>query len=253
MKRAVITDISFWQENPDTIQKVDFKKMKSKSVDGVIFRLGQNLWEDICFRQYWDDSESIGFLRGGYFYYDNRIEPRRQARFCASIIKKHNVKFDLPLWCDFEQRSFMNEYYGWKHWYSFMDELKRELPEFRLGIYTGMYYWAESRGSGHTSFLEKYFTSHPLWLAQYHYTSHMPHEKYIEPLLPPGWNTWEMWQVTDRGDGRAYGVESAQIDINLYNGTKEELLMKYGGISQNKKNKSLTLKYNNVAVRYKEK
>jgi LysM repeat protein len=57
---------------------------------------------------------------------------------------------------------------------------------------------------------------HALWLAQYpdQYAPGM------EPFLPRGWFQWTFWQYSEKG--RVNGI-NANVDLNLFNGTLEEL------------------------------
>ena len=41
---------------------------------------------------------------------------------------------------------------------------------------------------------------------------------------------WTFWQYTASGDGPAFGAESKAIDVNLFNGSMEDL-KKFAGIS----------------------
>lgn len=228
VKKALILDISFWQDNPDTENViVDFNKMASSDASGVIFRVGQATWEDIKFEEYWKNSHGKGLLRGGYWYYDNSVDPKIQARKCASILKKYDCKLELPLFADFEDRRIHLDHHGWEKWYQFMEELKL-LSSYDLGVYTGYYYWEEHKPQGINSFKERYFSQYPLWLAQYPYPSHSDESLYIRPMIPKTWSNWDLWQVSDRGDGHFYGVESSRIDINYFNGTKHDLEKRYG-------------------------
>lgn len=228
MKRSVIVDISFWQDNPDTIRKVDFGQMRLAGADGVIFRIGQATWEDKKFKEYWKTSENMGLLRGGYWYYDNSVSPKVQAQLCVKILKENNCKLNLPLFADFEDKrtGLPFPFRGWKNWYDFIEELKRLLPDQMIGVYTGYYYWMENKPFDVSK--EKYFSQYPLWLAQYPYEYNAPPSSYKEPKIPPIWNSWEIWQVSDRGDGDYFGVESSRIDVNYFNGDVIALQSKYG-------------------------
>ena len=44
---------------------------------GVIIRAGQNLWEDNKFKISWQGAKSAGLLRGSYWFYDSRANPKR--------------------------------------------------------------------------------------------------------------------------------------------------------------------------------
>lgn len=61
----------------------------------------------------------------------------------------------------------------------------------------------------------------PLWMARYS----------REPVIPPAWDKWTMWQYTDGKDTSVYKGQTlpktvdgiGPCDRNLFNGTKEEL------------------------------
>jgi len=44
--RVLLIDISKWQDDPNTPSGVDFAKMKSRNVSGVIMKVGQGLYVD---------------------------------------------------------------------------------------------------------------------------------------------------------------------------------------------------------------
>lgn len=226
--KPLILDISFWQDNPDTKDiTVDFKKMKDSGVSGVIFRVGQATWEDKKFEEYWKNSEAQELGRGGYWYFDNSVSPKVQAKNCVSILNKYNCKLDMPLFADFEDRRTSLPYHGWKYWYEFLEELQ-SISNYDIGIYTGYYYWEENKPKGIDSFRQRYFATFPLWLAQYPYETHRKESEYSNPKIPLTWNTWEFWQVSDRGNGHFHGVESSRVDVNYFNGTIEDFNSKYG-------------------------
>ena len=228
MKKPLILDISFWQENPDTKDIiVDFQKMKSSGASGVIFRVGQGTWEDKQFENYWKNSEGKGLSRGGYWYYDSSVDPKVQARKCVSILKRLNVKLEMPLFADFEDKRTYLPFHGWKKWYEFLEELKL-LSNYKLGVYSNYYYWLENRPRGIESFRDRFFSNFPFWLAQYPFDTHREESAYKNPNIPNTWSTWEFWQVSDRGDGHFHGVESSRVDVNYFNGTLEEFNSKYG-------------------------
>ena len=64
--------------------------------------------------------------------------------------------------------------------------------------------------------------NYSLWLAQYYYFPSPTKDPNMSGMLR---KTWDMWQYSARGKGAEYGVGSASVDLNVYNGTLEE--MKY--------------------------
>lgn len=224
--RPIVLDISFYQDNPDTKDIiVDFYKMKSSGVSGVIFRVGQGSWEDTKFGEYWKNSNEIGLARGAYWYYDNRYSPKEQAIKCLLTLEKYDVELDMPLFADFEDRR-SGSYGKWNDWYNFLEELNaRSNSKIKLGIYSNYYYWMEFKPKEISA--EKYFSTYPLWIAQYPYDTHMEESLYKQPSFPTTWKTWDLWQVSDRGDGRKFGVESSRVDVNYFNGTQHDFELKY--------------------------
>lgn len=210
MTNLIGADVSFYQDKPDTVRTIDFSKMKSNGASFVIIRAGQNTWEDTKFDVSWKNSKGI-LPRGSYWFYDSRVDPKTQAKLWITILG--NDLGELPLWCDFEDR-YGGSFGTWKHWYDFIEELKRLAPGKAIGIYTGYYYWIE-----HTVSVQiptqslNYFKQFPLWVANYGVTS---------PLVPKPWDTWTLWQYTDSGNGSSYGVESHEIDLNYFNGDLEK-------------------------------
>jgi GH25 family lysozyme M1 (1,4-beta-N-acetylmuramidase) len=208
MTRFILPDISFWQDDPTTPQGIDFDKMAGMT-RGVIIRAGQNLWEDVKFRSSWQGAKQAGLIRGTYWFYDSRADPKRQAELWADILG--GDPGEMELWCDFEER-YNGPHTGWRRWYDFMERLKVLLPHKQLGVYTGYYYWQEFAAG------VAYFAQYPLWIAAYNTTG---------PRIPPIWQDWTYWQFTDKGDGSPYGVESKNIDLNYFNGTEAEFLARY--------------------------
>lgn len=210
-----IPDVSFYQDDDTTSRMIDFKKLRVSS-PAVIIRAGQNTWIDSDFKANWAAAREAGLKRGSYWFYDSRSIPKSQAQLWASALGEDLG--ELPLWCDFEEK-YGGAYSGWKHWYDFMAELQRLLPTKDLGVYTGYYYWVENTTqAGIPPSSLEWFGKFPLWVARYNAT---------EPLIPKPWTDWTFWQYTDKGDGSLYGVESANIDLNYFNGSEEEFCKRF--------------------------
>ncbi|MBN8581829.1 MAG: LysM peptidoglycan-binding domain-containing protein, partial [Anaerolineae bacterium] len=82
-------------------------------------------------------------------------------------------------------------------------------------IYSGQYFLQDYfvvAGGGPPAWAKDY----PLWLAQY------PNQYFEEskPFLPRGWFNWAFWQYSDKGV--VNGI-NASVDMNVFNGTLEEL------------------------------
>lgn len=209
--KVLLVDISHWQDDPTTTQTVDFAKMKSMNVSGVIMKAGQGLYLDKSFLVNWGAAKRASIPRGAYWYYDNRVEPTKQAQtMISSVVDISNG--ELGIWLDLEDRT-EGVYKGWKNWYVFLSKIREAFPSIRLGIYTGHYYWVEfTQGSGIPKPSLDWFNQFPLWIASYG----------SSPLKTAPWDNYTIWQVTDLLEGELYGVESKELDGNYFNGTLEE-------------------------------
>ncbi len=208
MANVIGPDVSFYQDDPETPQGIDFVKMKA-SAGYVIIRAGQNLWPDTDFKVNWREAKLAGLPRGSYWFYDSRAEPKRQAELW---IQQFGGDYgELPLCADFEE-AYGGAYKGWRNWYTFLERIKQLVPGKEIVVYTAYYYWRENAPNATTQATNlKYFHQYPLWIAHY---------KAAEPLIPLPWtkDEWLFWQYTEGGDGKLYGVESGGIDLNYFNG-----------------------------------
>jgi len=208
MANVIGPDVSFYQDDPETPQGIDFVKMKL-SAEYVIVRAGQNLWVDSDFKVNWREAKLAGLPRGSYWFYDSRVEPKRQAELW---VQQFDGDFgELPLFADFEE-TYNGAYKGWEHWYTFLEQLKALVNGKEIAIYTGYYYWRNNAPNEATQAGSlEYFHQYPLWIANYDIN---------QPFIPKPWsaNEWLFWQYTDMGDGKLYGVESNGVDLNYFNG-----------------------------------
>jgi len=211
MGNAIGPDVSFYQDDPDTPEQINFAKMK-QAADYVIIRTGQNLWPDPDFQYNWSEAKKAGLPRGTYWYYDSRADPKRQAELWVELMG--DDLGELPLFADLEE-TYGGQYKGWRKWYDFLERLKQLVGQKEIGIYTAFYYWRDYAPNPNTDpdSLE-YFHQYPLWIANYGVS---------EPMIPKPWsaNEWLFWQFTEVGDGAKYGVESKGIDLNYFNGDVE--------------------------------
>ena len=113
-------DVSFYQDDDSTPEGIDFQKMK-ESAAFVIIRVGQNQWIDSDFRTNWAAAKQAGLPRGSYWFYDSRIDPKRQAELWAEALK--DDPGELPLCADFEE-NYGGAHAGWRKWYTFLENLK---------------------------------------------------------------------------------------------------------------------------------
>ena len=205
--KIIIFDISFYQDDDNTPYKVDFSIMKSQGGDGVILRAGQNTWLDEDYLDYCINADKINFPRGAYWFYDSRSNPKEQANRFADIVEMSGFP-QLGIWGDYEE-TYNGAYKGQTHFKAFMDQLRVRFPGKLIGIYTGPSYWNQNT----TGLFAQNFVEYPLWIAHY---------KTDKPTIPSPWNKYLFWQYTDVSDGNKFGVESKELDTNLFSGTLED-------------------------------
>lgn len=236
------TDVSFYQsmvEAGKPPRYIDFQKMKDAGAEFTIIRAGQNKWKDRDIAHNWQSAKGI-LPRGSYWFYDSRATPKSQAELWISALG--GDLGELPLWCDFED-NYGGAWHGWKHWYDFIIHLQTLAPGKQIGIYTGYYYWNENTlQAGIPAVSLRWFSQFPLWVANYGVSS---------PLVPRPWESWTLWQYTDKGDGFAFGVHSRNIDMNHFNGTKQEMYDRFGIGTVERK--TITARFGNQFVEYQEK
>jgi hypothetical protein len=46
------------------------------------------------------------------------------------------------------------------------------------------------------------------------------------------WGKWTLWQFTDKAPGNEFGVKSAKVDLDFYNGTIDNFNAEYGFSSE---------------------
>ena len=213
--KVTILDISFWQDDDTTHQKVDFVKMKAAGADGVILRAGQNTWKDEDFLDYVSGAMSAGLPIGYYWFWDSRSPSgmNGQAGLFSSIID--TVGFpELGIWPDYEEL-YGGSYGGAQNFRIFVDSLVAKYPNKLVGIYTAPYYWKTKTNTSDKEWGKKF----PLWIAHYEVPT---------PDVPPNWTSWLIHQYTSKGDGKLFGVESGNVDMNVFNGTIEQFNSYFG-------------------------
>jgi lysozyme len=208
LRKIIGPDVSFYQDDPGTPNGIDFVRM-NKLADFVIIRAGQNLWTDRDFNKNWQAAKTAGLPRGSYWFYDSRADPKKQAELWVSLLK--DDMGELPLFADLEE-AYNGQFRGWENWKIFLEHLRSLVGQKEIGIYTAYYYWVNNAPNPFTQARDlEYFHRYPLWIANYGVTS---------PLVPKPWSAdeWLLWQFTATGGGILYGVESAEIDLNYFNG-----------------------------------
>jgi lysozyme len=209
MTRAHGADFSVWQDDKTTPQKVDFKKAKAAGLDFVFIKASQAAWADPDIVYNWQAAKDAGLLRGAYHFLVWNVDPVRQADFFCGLL--HQCPPEIGYVCDFEwwQTTPTNA----------LDICRRfvERVEANTGkppfIYTAPGFWNQYGSK------DEKWARYPLWVAHWQVT---------KPIVPAPWKDWAFWQYTAKGEGKKYGAESNDLDLNWYNGTVAQLHAAYG-------------------------
>ena len=214
LQQVKVNDVSFWQDDNSTPQKINFSRMRQAGTRGVFLRAGQNSWPDPDFEDYARDARAAGVLRGAYWFYDSRQSPIVQANLYHSIVADQGLEMEIV--ADYEE-SYGGPYGGTGNLGQFMQRLMElGVPESKLMVYTGYYYW-----NAHSAQSRDWFARFPLWLAWY---TNNP----LNVKSPAPWGDALYWQWSSSGDGPLHGVESKEIDMNWFRGDLAAFNTRYG-------------------------
>lgn len=211
-------DVSFYQDDNGTPQQIDFYKMKEYGASFVVIKAGQDTYQDPDFQYNWREAKRAGLPRSSYWFGDKDADADAQARKYWSLIRDDPGEGFLIV--DFEHGSWTD----WHQLYDFLAELKRltGLPSSRIGIYTGYYFWLQY-GPKTQEALE-WFGQFLLWLAWYA-------DDPLEVRVPEPWSDIIppvdpiLWQKGTPAIGHEAGVESIEIDYNVFNGDADKFAL----------------------------
>lgn len=200
-----LADVSFWQREMDWDEY-------SKHARAVILRVGQGQWVDTEFEKNYTEAKKRGLLVGGYWFFDGRVQPLEQFSVIKSSLQ--GKQLDLEMFIDWE-RTYSGKYEGLKNVVSLMKLVESGGFDIHgVGLYTGYYWFTEHDDKTQ----HEYLKSKALWLAWYASPSIVK--------VPVPWTNWTLWQKgTPTVD---WGQPTAEIDMNVYNGSKEAFTQNYG-------------------------
>lgn len=203
-------DVSFYQG------EINFDEM-AKHTKAIILRIGQNVWKDEQFERNYREAKRVGLLVGGYYFYDDRVDPGRQAETCISAL--HGKFLELGVYIDWEN-SYGGGFRGLGNVVAMMEKVEQAGLAIReVGLYTGYYWFRENSNSIANASHYNYLKSHSLWEAWYTNNS-------ANVLIPSVWTKITHWQFGTPAVN--WGQRSAEIDMNYFNGTHQEFDERYG-------------------------
>ena len=202
-------DVSYWNAGIDwpmvRAAGQRFTFVKASEGDGYL---------DPTFDDNWRGARTAGLFRGAYHFFRANVDAKKQANRFIDYVKSMNDNGELPPVLDLETHDGQSRdkiIARAKTWLDLVEAAFGRKPIIYSRQYFLQDYFSEA-GGGPPSWAK----DHPLWLAQYP-------NNYVEgmqPYLPRGWFKWTFWQYSDKG--RVNGI-NAKVDLNVFNGSLEEL------------------------------
>jgi len=200
-------DVSHYQEEIDwktvaTNEDLHFVFMKATE--------GGN-YQDSTFSNNWKEARKTNLLRGAYHFFRPKPSASKQVKNFTSLVRISIG--DLPPVLDIEEielpdTTLMDKIAEWLM-------LAEEHYKIKPIIYASLNLYQEH--------LKVAFPEHIVWLARYNRTA------------PPMNTTWKFWQFSNQG--YVQGIKS-NVDMNVFNGSLNDLVKLCKGGQRRKKNKS---------------
>lgn len=221
-------DVSHWQNDKSTPQKMDFGKAVKNGAKFVFIKVSERGAIDRDFEYNWQAAKAAGLLRGGYHFLRWDLSGLLQARIFCDIMAEDPG--ELPPAADFEAPNQGSIYPSNALLEQFLIEVESRTRK-RPILYTSPGYWNIHGRNKYTKQHDDKWAYFPLWVAHYvkNFDVNISKPEALDPWKRLG-RSWTFWQYTQSGDGLAFGAESKGIDVNLFNGTMEDL-RKFAGIA----------------------
>ncbi|GAB4459091.1 MAG: hypothetical protein Kow0070_13680 [Anaerolineales bacterium] len=202
-------DVSYWNAG------IDWPKVRATGQRFVFAKATEgNFYADPTFPANWSGAKAAGLLRGAYHFFRPNVDGRKQAKKFIDYIKSTKDNGELPPALDLETHDGQTNARIISRAKDWLDEVEAAFGKKPI-IYSGQYFLQDhfsEAGGGPPAWAKDY----PLWLAQYP-NAYMEGQ---QPFLPRGWFKWTFWQYSEKG--RLNGI-NANVDLNVFNGTLEEL------------------------------
>ncbi len=197
------------------------------NVDFGFIRTGNGTKEDREYKNNLPEFCKIG-RRGSYHYYRTNHEehpPMEQADLIFELTDGYGFK---TLGVDYEVSDYDDNVINAEtaiELYGFLLYLAQEAPERKLLLYCNIYAWRDvllPLAGKETKYGVIDWSIVDVWLPRYGREDDT-HILSINGI--PVLNTYTIWQHSADGNGKGaeYGVESKDIDLNVFNGTAEEM------------------------------
>jgi lysozyme len=189
-------DTSSWQG------PIDWSAVKQSGRAFAIARVSDGLkYPDAQFATDWPAMKRAGLIRGAYQFFRASQDPIAQADALAAALGAALADGDLPAILDLETADGEPAGVVVARAQAWLDRVQARTGKTPI-VYTAAFM---------SSLIGTSFARYPLWVANYGVTC---------PRLPDGWTSWRIWQSGDSGS--VPGV-SGGVDVDLFEGTLDEL------------------------------
>ena len=223
-----VLDVSKYQDNNNTAARPDFKKARAKGTRGVVIRISANNGMDEDAEYNWKAVQDADMCPMAYHWFEYRsgvmVNGTEQAKTCLDVLDTINGSVEgLPIWLDYEQPSA-----AWPPLPSYnysIANLSRfyEVTDVETKRLSGLY-GNRATVASITPVPTRTLTR-PFWPAGWIFSRLIRAEEILglswRPNIYP-WKTFTLWQA-GLTYGYEYGMESAEVDLNFFNGTVEQL------------------------------
>lgn len=214
-------DISHWQDDKSTPQKMNFQKAVESGAKFVFIKVSERGGIDRDFEYNWTAAKEAGLLRGGYHFLRWDLSGLVQARIFCELLK--DDPGELPPVADFEAPRKGSRYPSNALLEQFLVEVETKMGRKPM-IYSSPGFWKIHGRNKTTKKFDPKWAYYPLWVAHYmkNFQEGVSKPDEMQPWASMG-KKWTFWQYTATGDGLAFGAESKAIDLNWFNGSQQEL------------------------------
>lgn len=225
-----LIDVSTYQDNSQTPQRIDWSKPKQHGIKGVVNRALFVATKDEDFDYNWYEQKRQGYIRSAYGfwgYWNGCPDVSIQARAFVNILKPDPGEFPIA-WLDIEKA---NDNYPVLPARSIsLPSIERYMKTFEDGIGIEMGMYTNIAGLAVLAPIPNWLMDKYLWIAWPLFPStgetvdQFVSRTGVTPPISKYWSKpWLLWQNTWKGPGYDMGMESAGLDMDYFNGTEKDL------------------------------
>ncbi len=157
-------DVSHWQDDKSTAQKIDFSKAVQKGAKFVFIKVSERGAIDKDFEYNWQAAKAAGLLRGGYHFLRWDLSGLLQARIFSELLAEDPG--ELPPVADFEAPRLGSLYPSNALLEQFLVEVETKTGRKPI-LYTSPGYWDIHGRNKTTKLFDSKWAYYTLWVAHY--------------------------------------------------------------------------------------